>query len=387
MSWEKVRLGDVSESCLGKMLDKRKNKGFYKPYLANVNVRWGSFDLENLKEMRFEDDEDERYGIKYGDLIICEGGEPGRCAIWKEELPNMKIQKALHRVRVKEEMDYRYVYYWFLLAGKQGALKQYYTGATIMHMPEQKLKEVIIDKPPLDVQRKIANYLESFDHLIENNQKQIKLLEEAAQRLYKEWFIDLRFPGYEDTPIVDGVPEGWHMGSIKEISTCLDKMRKPLSGKTRDIQKKIYPYYGAADLMDYVENYLFDGIYLLFGEDGTVITKDGTPVLQYVWGKFWVNNHAHVFQGNEFYSTEFLYMLCRHMKIADVVTGVAQPKISQGRLNDKKILIPDKFLALEYSDVTKAMFTKIRNLKDRIYLLQEARERLLPKLMSGEIEV
>lgn len=108
MMWERVKLADVSDSCLGKMLDQRKNKGIYKPYLANVNVRWGAFDLDNLQEMKFEDDEDERYGIKYGDLIICEGGEPGRCAIWKEQLPNMKIQKALHRLRVNEEMDYRY---------------------------------------------------------------------------------------------------------------------------------------------------------------------------------------------------------------------------------------------------------------------------------------
>lgn len=218
VSWEKVKLGDVSESCLGKMLDQKKNKGTYKPYLANVNVRWGSFDLENLQEMKFEDNEDERYGIKYGDLIICEGGEPGRCAIWKEELPNMKIQKALHRVRVNEEMDYRYVYYWFLLAGKQGVLKQYYTGATIMHMPGQKLKEVLIDKPPLDIQIRIGNYLESIDDLIENNQKQIKLLEEAAQRLYKEWFVDLRFPGYENTKIVDGVPEGWKKEKLTNIT-------------------------------------------------------------------------------------------------------------------------------------------------------------------------
>ena len=98
MSWEKVKLGDVTDSCLGKMLDQAKNKGEYQPYLANVDVRWGSFNLDNLSEMRFEDDEQERYGLKYGDLVICEGGEPGRCAIWKEQLPNMKIQKALQDV-------------------------------------------------------------------------------------------------------------------------------------------------------------------------------------------------------------------------------------------------------------------------------------------------
>ena len=114
MSWEKVKLGDVSESCLGKMLDQQKNRGEFHPYLANVNVRWGSFDLEDLPLMKFEDSEQERYGLKYGDLVVCEGGEPGRCAIWKNQIPNMKIQKALHRVRVSSDMDYRYLFYWFL---------------------------------------------------------------------------------------------------------------------------------------------------------------------------------------------------------------------------------------------------------------------------------
>ena len=218
MKWEKVRLGDVTDLCLGKMLDQQKNKGDYHTYLANINVRWGSFDLENLPKMRFEDDEQERYGLEYGDLIICEGGEPGRCAIWKNEIPNMKIQKALHRVRVHDCLDYRYLFYWFLWAGKRGALEQYFTGATIKHMPGQKLKSVIIDKPPMKIQRRIADILSAYDDLIENNRKQIKLLEEAAQRLYKEWFVDLRFPGHEHTKIVDGVPEGWEDDSLAKIA-------------------------------------------------------------------------------------------------------------------------------------------------------------------------
>lgn len=87
MKWEKVKLGNVTDSCLGKMLDQNKNKGDYQPYLANVNVRWGEFDLENLPLMKFEESEQERYELKYGDLVICEGGEPGRCAIWKEQIP------------------------------------------------------------------------------------------------------------------------------------------------------------------------------------------------------------------------------------------------------------------------------------------------------------
>ena len=217
--WKKVKLGESTESCLGKMLDAAKNRGEYKPYLANLNVRWGSFDIDNLSLMRFEEDEDEKYGIKYGDLIICEGGEPGRCAIWKEQLPDMKIQKALHRVRPKDGLvDNFYLFYWFLLAGKCNWIDQYCTGATIKHLPGQKLKEVLVDLPPIETQLRIATILSRYDTLIDNNQKQIKLLEEAAQRLYKEWFVELRFPGYESKKIVDGVPEGWEKIKLSQLA-------------------------------------------------------------------------------------------------------------------------------------------------------------------------
>lgn len=139
--------------------------------------------------------------------------------------------------------------------------------------------------------------------------------------------------------------------------------------------------------MDYVDNYIFDGIYLLFGEDGTVITSDNTPVLQYVWGKFWVNNHAHVLRGKSNISTEFLYAMFKDMPIADIVTGAAQPKISQGRLSEKKVLVPPIKLILKWTNIAVPFFYKLRNLTDQIRHLTEARDRLLPKLMSEEIEV
>ena len=219
MKWEKVKLGDVADTCLGKMLDKLKNKGDYQPYLANIDVRWGSFNLENLSQMRFAPHEEERYGLKFGDLVICEGGEPGRCALWKDEIPNMKIQKALHRVRPHACLNNTYLFYWFLHTARIGGLEQYFTGATIKHMPGDKLKSVLIDLPPLSVQMHIASILSAYDDLIENNKKQIKLLEEAAQRLYKEWFVDLRFPGHENSKIVDGVPEGWEIKTFSELFT------------------------------------------------------------------------------------------------------------------------------------------------------------------------
>ena len=168
---KRVKLGDITESCLGKMLDAEKNIGEYEPYLANINVRWGEFDLDNLSQMRFEKKEQERYGIKYGDLIMCEGGEPGRCAIWRDDIPNMKIQKALHRIRVKDCVNVEWLYYWFLLAGKKNLLKGYFTETTIKHLTGDMLREIELDLPELSVQEKIAKVLAPIDEKIRLNNK------------------------------------------------------------------------------------------------------------------------------------------------------------------------------------------------------------------------
>lgn len=397
MMWERVKLADVSDSCLGKMLDQRKNKGIYKPYLANVNVRWGAFDLDNLQEMKFEDDEDERYGIKYGDLIICEGGEPGRCAIWKEQLPNMKIQKALHRLRVNEEMDYRYVYYWFLLAGKQGALKQYYTGATIMHMPGQKLKEVVIDKPPLDVQRKIGDYLEAFDDLIENNQKQIKLLEEAAQRLYKEWFVDLRFPGYEDVKVVDGVPEGWTEDTINSkidlLSGCAFKSAEFNDEGTykivtiKNVKDGQFDGDNVSCMVDIPKKMpehckLSDGDILLSltGNVGRVCIVHGDNYL--------LNQRVAKIKSD---NPTYAYCLFRSKdmfdKMNNLANGAAQQNLSPIRTGKIKVVFPTDKLISAFEGIVSPMIQKITLLNKTVLLLSQARDRLLPKLMNGEIEV
>ena len=387
MMWERVKLADVSDSCLGKMLDQRKNKGIYKPYLANVNVRWGDFDLDNLQEMKFEDDEDERYGIKYGDLIICEGGEPGRCAIWKEQLPNMKIQKALHRLRVNEEMDYRYVYYWFLLAGKQGALKQYYTGATIMHMPGQKLKEVVIDKPPLDVQRKIGDYLEAFDDLIENNQKQIKLLEEAAQRLYKEWFVDLRFPGYEDVEIVDGVPEGWKEEKLIDIANvqygfAFDSSLFNSQGKGKQIIRIRNIPSGITD--DYTtqeadEQYIVSNGDIVVGMDGEFHINSWCGKTAYL-----VQRTCKFIPKKELMRGWLLQAIYGPIKYFEqTLVGATVAHLGKKHIDTIELLTGPDELYIPF----KTLFDKRQLLLNQNILLSEARDRLLPKLMSGEIEV
>ena len=376
MKWEKVKLGNVTDSCLGKMLDQNKNKGDYQPYLANVNVRWGEFDLEDLPLMKFEESEQERYELKYGDLVICEGGEPGRCAIWKEQIPNMKIQKALHRVRVHDCLDYRYLFYWFLLAGKTGELDQYFTGATIKHMPGQKLKEVVIDKPPLEIQHRIADILSAYDDLIENNQKQIKLLEEAAQRLYKEWFVDLRFPGHENTKIVDGVPEGWSRGLLKELISVnygKDHKKAPDDGNI--------PVYGSGGLMRKCNKSLFSGEAVLIPRKGSLNN------IMYVDETFWTVDTMFYATMKQPHTAVFVYFFVKAFDMYSMNIGAAVPSMTTKILDAMDVVIPDKETLEKFDKRAKVYFNKIKTLQGQNERLKTARDLLLPKLMNGKVEV
>ena len=396
MRWDKAILGDVTDSCLGKMLDQEKNRGEYQPYLANVDVRWGSFNLENLSEMRFEEDEQDRYGLKYGDLVICEGGEPGRCAIWKDQIPNMKIQKALHRVRVHDCLDYRYLYYWFLLSGKTGVLEQYFTGATIKHMPSQKLKSVVIDKPPIEIQKRIADVLSTYDDLIENNQKQIKLLEEAAQRLYKEWFVDLRFPGHETTPIVDGIPQGWERMVLSEVTSVLKRGISPKysdNGKYSVINQKCI----RSSIMDISESRRQEKEYvptLNLQDSDTVICSTGTGTLGRVgrvYGDYpntTFDSHVTLVRAKE--NPNYIYHVVKSQQ--EYLMGMGRGSTNQQELYRDVIerlvvLCPSQDILLKAERVLNAIHCKIKAVYLQNNLLVESRDRLLPKLMSGEIEV
>jgi type I restriction enzyme S subunit len=173
--WTRRPLEEIAEFRLGKMLDQEKNRGDLMPYLANVNVRWGEFDLRELREMRFEQDELETFGLKLGDIVMCEGGEPGRCAIWKEQMPGMMIQKAIHRIRCRENMDHVYLYHNLRHQGQSGHLATLFTGATIKHLPREKLARVTVLVPSV----RLIDLFSRHTHPIES---QLGLLEAANRR-------------------------------------------------------------------------------------------------------------------------------------------------------------------------------------------------------------
>jgi type I restriction enzyme S subunit len=401
MKWTKQPLNKVADLCLGKMLDEKKNKGQPLPYLANINVRWGTFDLDNLREMRFEENELERYGLKYGDIVMCEGGEPGRCAIWKEAMPGMMIQKAIHRIRPHENLDFRYLYYDFLHKGRTGEFASMFTGATIKHLPGQNLAKIEIAIPPLDIQRRIADILSAYDDLIENNRRRIDLLEQSARMLYKEWFVTLRFPGHEHVKVKDGVPQGWEKKLIGDV--C-----QTIGGGTPSTQKREFWDDGniiwvtptdvtrndCLALLDSEKKITEDGLRnssaKLLPPDTILMTSRASIGFFAMMDKEASTNQGFIsIIPNE--SVLKMYMLhnliFRVEEIRSNAGGTTFKEITKTRFRAMSITIPPKHLLEQFEENVYAILQQTRILKKQIKGLQQARDLLLPRLMNGEIPV
>ena len=255
-------------------------------------------------------------------------------------------------------------------------------GSVFQNLKTDIVKDFDIGIPCIETQKKIVGILSQIDEKIELNNAINNNLEQQAKALYKDWFFDFS-PFSSD----GNLPNSWRLGTIGDIIQLHDSKRVPLSGAERDKMAKVYPYYGATSLMDYVDNYLFDGIYLLLGEDGTVVDSLGFPILQYVYGQFWVNNHAHIITGKEGFSVEELYLFFSLTNIKSIVTGAVQQKVSQQNLKKVPAIIPSKEALSAFDDLIQPIFAQIRNLRDENAHLADLRDTLLPRLMSGELDV
>jgi len=188
---------------------------------------------------------------------------------------------------------------------------------------------------------------------------------------------------------VEEAQEDWEEGCLGDVIELFDHLRIPLSKMERDKKKngQLYPYYGAAKVMDYINDYIFDGDYILLGEDGTVRTDKGYPVLQYATGKFWVNNHTHVIKAKPPYNNFFLWNYLSKKNIDEIITGAVQPKINQGNLKTLDFPKLPEDLVEEFNERTESFFKKINQSQTQIHTLEKIRDTVLPKLMSSEVRV
>ena len=310
-------------------------------------------------------------------IVISKSGTIGRLGIIKDYMCG---NRATINIKPKDNIDLTYLFYF--LRSKQKEFEDLAVGSVQKNLYVSILEGIEISLPSLPLQRKIVSIVKDIDEKIELNNAINNNLFDQAQALFKNWFID--FAPFTD----DGsMPKEWRIGTVGEIIELHDSKRVPLSGSERDKMEKIYPYYGATSLMDYVDDYLFDGIYLLLGEDGTVIDEKGYPILQYLDGKFWVNNHAHILTGKLGFSVEELYLLFSITNIKSIVTGAVQQKVSQGNLKSVPVIIPRVETLKDFDDIIQPIFAEIRNRRAENTSLAALRDTLLPKLMSGELDV
>lgn len=296
--------------------------------------------------------------------------------IWKG--PKVIYHYHIWKLIPKSIVDKYYLYYW--LQNSVAMLTAGTHGSVMAHITKNDMENMPITLPDIDVQKKIAGVLSALDDKIELNNQINSNLEQQAQALFKSWFIDFE-------PFGGKMPNDWEPANVEKAIVLHDSQRIPLSSNQRMSMEKRYPYYGATSIMDFVDNYIFDGKFLLLAEDGTVIDKNDRPVLQYVYGKFWANNHAHVISGKNGFSVEFLYLFFKQTNIKGFVTGAVQPKINQANLKSIPINIPTKNILSEFDVIIQPLFNLFIKNNNENQRLSEIRDSLLPKLMSGEIDV
>lgn len=397
MSYETIKINDICVKVTSGGTPKSTNAEFYNP----KEVPW--LKTGEVNYCRIYDTE--TYISKEGlarssaklipenSVIIAmygQGDTAGRVAINK--IPLSTNQACCNLVINHEIADYEYVYYALsTLYDKLVSLKN---GGAQPNLNIGIIKEVEIHFPELITQKKIASILSKYDYLIENNQQQIKLLEEAAQRLYKEWFVDLHFPGYEDVEHVDGVPEGWASGVLGDIAINSGK-------KEKKDKRNNYKYYLPIDCipkksLGYVQvNDVSLAKSSLIGfQKGDILFGAMRPYFHKVVvarDKGLTRSTCFVLNATKSSYWSYIAMLLFAKDTVDYATqisvGTTMPYVRWKDMKNMPVIIPDEEIAERFNQQIKPIIDNIASLSEQVILLQQARDRLSPKLMSGEIEL
>ena len=323
------------------------------------------------------------YSIRRGDVFVTRTSETadelGMSCVALKDYPEATYNGFTKRLRPKTSLLLpEFIGYYFRTPNFRGKFQAFSTMTTRASLKNEDLLGLKICFPSIEKQKRIADILSAYDNLIENNQKQIKLLEEAAQRLYKEWFVDLRFPGHETTPIVDGMPEGWRMSRLSKISPIVTG-KKDANYGTADGQ---YPFFTCAQIPIKAPHFSFDC-------EAVILAGNGDFNVKLYRGKFEAYQRTYVFSPYDSINLFLLYYaVCERMKqLFQGASGSTIKFLTKRMLEDIPVLIPDNAILQKYNSICESFQSQIEILTLTYGNAQEARDRLLPKLMNGEIEV
>ena len=388
--WEVKPIKYVGEMVLGKMLTPNDKGGYFrKPYLRAQNITWEKVDTEDIKEMWFSEKDLSQYRLKENDLLVSEGGEVGRTAIWKNELSECYIQNSVHKITMKSKNNPHYYLYHFQIYGKTGYFDSIVSRVSIAHLTREKLKEIMFLSPTLSEQQSIANYLDRktllIDTLIENKQKLIALLKEQRAAIINQAVTKGLNPNVKqkDSGIawLGEIPEHWELKKLKHVITI-----KSGEGITReDINEEgTYEVYGGNGFLGFTEDYNVTNDTLIIGRVGA---KCGNVHL--VCDHKWVTDNALIAKTNQNY--RFLFFLLTSMRLNNLANQNAQPLITGTMIKYQIAALPsideqDKIVENIESE-TMRFDTLLRNNQRQIDHLKEYRTALISEVVTGKIDV
>ena len=402
MAWESVPFSQLyaadSRNGLTKP-SKVRGSGFKMINMGELFANDRIYDIP-MELVPLTESEKKNCQVLQGDLLfarqslVLEGA--GKCSVVMDVSPMTVFESHLIRVRLNQKIANPLFYYYFFRS-PLSPVKTIVSQCAQAGIRGSDLQDLAVVFPPLDVQTRIADILSAYDSLIETNQRQIKLLEEAAQRLYREWFVDLRFPGHEDVPLVDGVPEGWSIQTIADIASV-----------NCDAVGKDWPY----ATIDYIDiSSVTQG---QIGSKTTYEVKDAPGRARriahdgdIIWSMVRPNLRAYALvqypDKKDVFSTGFAVLSARKVPfpflycsvttddfvgyLVNCTNGAAYPAVKPIHFEQAKITVPSMDVLQKFERLTLPMFREIHYLSSKNNRLSEARDRLLPKLMSGEIAV
>ncbi len=382
---KKVKLGELYEVHNG-LSKGRQFFGSGYPFLSFSTV-FNNWFLPSTLDSLVQSSEKERTAcsIKRGDVFITRTSETmdelGMSSVALKDYPNATYNGFTKRLRpITDEVIPEYIGYYLRSKKFRRKFMAFSSMTTRASLANDDLLSMEVEIPEKSIQQHIATILSRYDSLIENYQKQIKLLEDAAQRLDKEWFVDLHFPGHENTKIVDGVPEGWEKKPVDSIYSI--KYGKNLSTKLITADGN-YPVYGANGVIGYFDKVNCNEQVVLITSRGN---GSGDVLMTYHRNAFITNNSFIVNPLDEYNYCQlpFTYQFLKNANFRSVRTGAAQPQLTNQSIHTVDVVLPHKELIVEYCKRTQMSNDVNIHLKNQIRLLTEARDRLLPKLMSGE---
>lgn len=383
MSWEKVKLGNISV-CIqpgpfGSQLHNSDYSDEGTPIIMPKDMVEGHIRHSGLIKVPEEHViRLQRHRVYEGNIMVARKGDVRKCVyITKSENGWLTGSDCLKVVLNEKCCFPKFIYYQLRSPYIGKWLEQISIGATMPSINTGLLSGIEIFLPPLEAQRRIAYILSAYDDLIENNHKQIKLLEEAAQRLYKEWFVDLHFPGYEHTKIVDGVPEGWIRRNVNEIVT----FHRGYDLTKENMKKGQYPVVGSTSIIGYHNEYKIEGPGIVTGRSGSL------GQYQLIWDNYWPHNTSLYISDFKNHSVFYIFSLLQTLNFSALNNGGAIPTLNRNTLSNIEVLEPPVSLQVKYSLIAQNIYSQINIKYRQIKMLRQARDCLLPKLMNGEVEV